>query len=120
MNEKFLNLILFLIDELQKDEKEIIKSYQDKGIDLEAQKRKLLDKLREKKLRIKKENQLKFLEAFKGRLNSITSNGYTEEDYGSSAYAIAFRRNNKEKRYELTEEDKKKLKVIEEISKDNG
>lgn len=119
MNEKFLNLIFFLIDELQKDERIIIKSYLKNGIDLEAQKKNLLDRLREEKLKLRREKQINFIDFLTNELNLKSSEEISEQDLKLDKFAIAFRRNNKQKDYELTELDKIKLKAIEKFSKEN-
>lgn len=118
MNEKFLNLVLFLLDELKKEEDKIRENYLKEGIDLEKYKNILLSQLNEEKRKIKVEKANKFLKNFEILYNQLNHSFKKKEVNENLDFSLEFRRNSKNKKYPVTEDDKIKLKIIEKISKD--
>lgn len=119
MNEKFLNLILFLIEEFQKDEAAIHEEFLKKGIDLEASKEKALAKTREYKAIFKKEKAKKFKDQFFKLLSNPLKCDEDNNPIDFDMLAVQFRRNSKNSSYELSEEDKRKLIIIKQLKSNN-
>ncbi len=112
MKDKILNLALFLLEEFEKQEVEEIKAeFLKKGIDLEMEKQKLLDQIKQHKARLKKEKAQKFKNSYADFLSKL-GNLTGDELKNSEELAIQFRRNSKNAVYKLTDEDRKKLKFI--------
>lgn len=67
MKDKFLNLVLFLLDEFKSEEDKIKAEFLKKGIDLEAEKQKALELTKKYKARLKREKA----QHFKNSLNDF-------------------------------------------------
>ncbi|NPV10163.1 MAG: hypothetical protein HPY57_00010 [Ignavibacteria bacterium] len=112
MKDKLLNFLLFLHKELEGEEDKIKADFLKRGINLEEERQKLLDEIKKYIAQSKRDDAYNFKTAFnefmKSSFNLINEDKLDE----IGELAIQFRRNNKKIYYDLTTEDKKKLKFI--------
>ena len=119
MNEKYLNFLIFLIDEEQKEAEKIRREYLDRGIDLEKEKQKILKELNEIKAELRKEKAREFKNYFTRMLVFLNDTNFISNNLNNHNLAFRFRRNKDQKPYELKKEDMEKLKLIKLIREKN-
>ena len=121
MDEKYLNFLLFLIEEEQKNAKKIRREFLDRGIDLEKEKQMLLEKLSKIKAEIRKQKAREFKDKFNSSLSLLKDKLFVDEYLNKYDVKLAygFRRNKDRKMPKLKEEDINKLKLIQFISENN-
>ena len=119
MNEKIHNFIKLYNDSIEENLSEVTKELQEAGIDTDALKKNLLQKIKKAEADLNIEKGRKFKETYLDAIGRNSGENDIQNPQGKSGLRLAARNADENEGVENTGDDELKLKLIEKIKKEN-